>query len=35
VLILLPRVLRVDILGLLITPIYDVLSRLVGLVLSV
>lgn len=35
VLILLPRVLRIDILGLLITPIYEVLSRLVGLVLSV
>jgi len=35
VLILLPRVLRIDILGLLISPLYDVLSRLVSLVLSV
>ncbi len=32
-LILLPRFLRIDILGLLITPVYNVLSSLIGLVL--
>jgi len=35
VLILLPRVLRIDLLGLLVSPVYDLLSRLVSLVLRV